>query len=104
MLASIIHSWNKHEYTDTWEGQRRLCGGWGALLPLQVDCHPPAQVHLDPIWNVGAGYRPRPLINRKLGFKGGSTNKLGEEPSDGLPQQRRGTASHVRRVYANHRD
>jgi len=44
VLYHIINSWGEHEYTGTWEGHRRLCCGWGARLPLKVECHPPAQV------------------------------------------------------------
>ena len=30
-------------YTGVWEGRSRLLQRWGALLPLGLDCHPPAQ-------------------------------------------------------------
>jgi hypothetical protein len=30
-------------YTEDWEGRSRLLQRWGALLPLGLNCHPPAQ-------------------------------------------------------------
>ena len=35
-LYHIINMEAAHEYTGTWEGQRRLCAGWGAMCgPLR---------------------------------------------------------------------
>src|ERR671935_1854821 len=31
-------------YTITWEGRSRLNVRWGAVRPLSIECHPPAQV------------------------------------------------------------
>ncbi len=30
-------------YTIAWEGRSRLNVRWGAVLPLFIECHPPAQ-------------------------------------------------------------
>ncbi len=45
-------------YTIAWEGRRRLNVRWGAVLPLFIECHPPAQATLPR--NIGAGFDQGP--------------------------------------------
>jgi hypothetical protein len=38
-------------YTIAWEGWSRLNVRWGAVRPLSIECHPPAQATL--LKNIG---------------------------------------------------
>ena len=71
-------------YTIAWEGWSRLNVRWGAVRPLSIECHPPAQATR--FGTLGAGADQRPSLLASLGRVIATSNlDLGLEPPDRLP-------------------
>ena len=52
-------------YTIAWEGWSRLNVRWGAVRPLSIECHPPAQATR--FGTLGTGADQCPLLLASLG-------------------------------------
>ena len=85
-------------YTIAWEGRSRLNVRWGAVRPLSIECHPPAQVTR--VGTLGTGFDQCPSSLASLGVCIPTINlDLGIEPAAHLPHVIAGVKGGL---YAHH--